>query len=1613
MFHRGWFAFFAIVALMFSTASIVAAEPEVIQKQSATDRLSHVTHQQKLRDLLPLSATEPPKQLANNAEVIVVSGYEPSSGANIEVVIDRPGSDVLLILTSCKRTNWEVKASRSTRIKAIIVSGDEPSVVADISTRGYSTQLPSPDTIDHPDFQEILNKLSSWFGILKIDSFRVTYKIPERVVVSKLATPGPELTVSGPLPQKPKVDLKFDLVDTNYDKARWSLVGPDDEGMRWYSKGEDFILSPREDVRYTIKDDKLEIFHKSEGKREALALPSDFPEMSCPSGIAYDTQRDIIAIVSYGGEGFFYRFDAKKKYWIDFRSLKDIDMFSLAYDQTFDRYVAWTSSGELLFMDNNGKVLFVRAVVDRLPGLGRLIDKGFNQETPRIYVQGNSIALVYVKENTVAGIWHYDVETDSAQFTYKRPPKDSEKDNKNVAYSISRSWFKPSLVINNDPEICTPLLDGYTAYFTSMQQIEDPLQANFDGERKETDSITIITKKLREAKWDNIQVNDIDLVIARTKLKGKPFAIIRRYYSVGWREGFSQDMLITEPLSKYGLNKNNVEDFFEANMFGTLARGKKENIYEVIYKSDPRFEKFDSNVNAELQNLYTTKGSVYVLVKADKPVPDVHLLFKVLNEKTLSLVCGLQTAPTKEQISAQYDKMPALKQLRSDLFDMMGTEGSCGTLHSLSYAQASLKTALDTMSYRPWVNKITFDTSDPDNPDRRKVVDNSLAQWGYSGIWEYHKYKSYLLHLPKATNEIKDFFVSNFTLTEKHASQLANTAISFALIAGFDHGQMEDNAHYLHKRILEGVDAEELRKESISNKETGEYAESLLTFAMERPELLEVLLEKGLDPNEQNAFGKTPLMYATQFNNLGSAKTLLEHGALTELTTVSNGNSCGETIRIKNVSALHYAVRYASKDFIKLLLAHGAPTFIKDSEGYTPYDYLTKFGGFDGYEEIRKHSYGQSNQYLTKADRDELARLLVPPDTTTSISLSLQENLKAERAYREGQLEEAYRSLRRALSLNENNERALSNMSLVALKLGKLGESAKNSTMLIETAKTNADKANAYFNLGLVCQKANVMEYDGAYYCRPDTYAAGGKKKDMSALSNFLVAYKLQPTRERLNMILSFVQELDTTQKKRLCKFPEDIGGVRSLFFGKDLYFLLDSPGDVPFKNIVSRYGSKESPLKVAGKETIHLADGLKLERWTMGGTIMGSLMLDDVICARAFPTAFKSNTRLVEVFSSQSQSSSRPPKEITLRQNISSQVALILYGNNIAWTIEGDLSKTVGIYIHGLSSAKIQDTRSVPVFFDKNSAYPDPMGSSFNQYTRSSTGLLIDSAIDVGEEPTTNLTDQLINRNKYDPKTPRKPKVAPPVKSLLEAAERGDLEAVRSFVADKTDVNQKSPYGDTPLHRASNSNHYEIAVFLVSNGADVNARDLDGDTPLHRASINGFDNIVEFLLSKGADANAMTIAFDWFPLTLASIYGHDRSVQLLLDNGANVNATDRDGVTALHHASFFGRNKVVEVLISNGANVNAMSDKGTTPLYWAMDQSKKETVSLLVAKGADVNARDVNGMTLLHTAVARGNDSIVSEMQALGPDLNARDDRGRPLWILQRRKANNKQSIF
>ncbi|MBM4023806.1 MAG: hypothetical protein FJ280_00140 [Planctomycetes bacterium] len=228
----------------------------------------------------------------------------------------------------------------------------------------------------------------------------------------------------------------------------------------------------------------------------------------------------------------------------------------------------------------------------------------------------------------------------------------------------------------------------------------------------------------------------------------------------------------------------------------------------------------------------------------------------------------------------------------------------------------------------------------------------------------------------------------------------------------------------------------------------------------------------------------------------------------------------------------------------------------------------------------------------------------------------------------------------------------------------------------------------------------------------------------------------------------------------------------------------------------------------------------------------------------------------------------------------------------------------------------------------------------------------------------------------------------------LQSAAREGELNRIRSLIAEGADVNAKETDGNTALHWATHEGHAEAAKILLAHGAHVNARQTNGFTALHGAAWQDRQDIADLLITAGADRNARC-SHGTTPLHVAVWWGKSRTAELLMEKGADVNARDKMGDTPLCEAAWNGDIGLARSLAQRGADVNAGNDRGITPLHNAARLGHSDVAEMLIHRGAHVNARDDRGHTPLHFATFEGYARIAKLLLAGGADANARTDDG------------------
>ncbi len=251
----------------------------------------------------------------------------------------------------------------------------------------------------------------------------------------------------------------------------------------------------------------------------------------------------------------------------------------------------------------------------------------------------------------------------------------------------------------------------------------------------------------------------------------------------------------------------------------------------------------------------------------------------------------------------------------------------------------------------------------------------------------------------------------------------------------------------------------------------------------------------------------------------------------------------------------------------------------------------------------------------------------------------------------------------------------------------------------------------------------------------------------------------------------------------------------------------------------------------------------------------------------------------------------------------------------------------------------------------------------------------------------------------------------------LIEAVKGRNVEAVRSLLKQRADVNARQGDGATALHWAVHRNDDTVLDLLLRAGAKPDLADDTGATPLYLACLNRSAKTIERLLQARANPNAALVTGETVLMTCART-GEAAGVRALVARGANVNVKEPGhDQTALMWAAAQSHPDAVDALLKGGADVRVRSRSytqtvtsevtqragreelnysvqrgGSTPLLFAARSGDAESVKLLVEAGADVNDTLADGASALVIAAHSGHTRAATVLLEKGADPNAAD---------------------
>ncbi|MGE4552894.1 MAG: hypothetical protein AB7D57_07260 [Desulfovibrionaceae bacterium] len=359
-----------------------------------------------------------------DAEAHMVSGYGSPAGQG-EVVVDRPGKDVVLILATHESTLWTVRNTAAKSL-TVIASGYDPPYMEAIGAMdayqvnqgefGYARSL-----MDN-NFIRVMAAINRRIQIARLSSFTgvsLRRGTIDNVVINKVID-SDKLDTGWPYPEEgPNATF---VLNTPFGPKEWTPQGPKGHGILTASFPA-YTGSELKDVSL----DKTSLSIMENGTTKWYPLPPNFPKFSWAKGMAVDTDDDILCIVSFGGEGFFYRFDLKGRKWLDAKSMNNVDVDQLVYDRWGKVFYGseMMSQNSILVMDKTGRTVSMIPLKD-LPGASRLTPESGRGKLAHIVPGKDYLFLVNIAQESprfpqgeVKAIWTMDRKTGKALLTYR------------------------------------------------------------------------------------------------------------------------------------------------------------------------------------------------------------------------------------------------------------------------------------------------------------------------------------------------------------------------------------------------------------------------------------------------------------------------------------------------------------------------------------------------------------------------------------------------------------------------------------------------------------------------------------------------------------------------------------------------------------------------------------------------------------------------------------------------------------------------------------------------------------------------------------------------------------------------------------------------------------------------------------------------------------------------------------------------------------------------------------------------------------------------------------------------------------------------------------------
>lgn len=324
--------------------------------------------------------------LPNNIEIHVVSGYEPSA-EHIDVTVNRPGKNVVLILSSYEKIKWNIIPENNTSIVLIIQGSYYPSsVCSSINIPLIEESVPDAYKKESKSYIELLKFAETKLKKNKINSFYGAYSLPQSINIDKDIK-------SDDLSLRYFNKASSELKDHFYlyglkGKVKCSCAGNHLQNNQKFFKPEYNAFSSEEKYTYSDENSSLEIENLKTSKKTYYPLPKDFPSLGGIKSITYLSDQNIVSMLSNSNSKYYiYRFDLQALKWKDYSEMGSFVMWLdlLSYDEFSKTYwgLETTINAYLTELSLEGRLIRKINLKDVLPGYLQTFNLG--SESPPIF----------------------------------------------------------------------------------------------------------------------------------------------------------------------------------------------------------------------------------------------------------------------------------------------------------------------------------------------------------------------------------------------------------------------------------------------------------------------------------------------------------------------------------------------------------------------------------------------------------------------------------------------------------------------------------------------------------------------------------------------------------------------------------------------------------------------------------------------------------------------------------------------------------------------------------------------------------------------------------------------------------------------------------------------------------------------------------------------------------------------------------------------------------------------------------------------------------------------------------------------------------------------------